>query len=64
LLCRVAQLILFTISAVLLFSGSMKAQDNPMFLTLVIVPLVYYLLDRLVMRLGKSRRKAELLLEE
>jgi HAE1 family hydrophobic/amphiphilic exporter-1 len=37
---------------------------SSMFLTLVIVPLVYYLMDRGMMRLGKNRKKVELVLEE
>jgi hypothetical protein len=35
-----------------------------MFLTLVIVPLTYYLMDRGMMRLGKNGKKVELILEE
>ncbi|MDR1225360.1 MAG: efflux RND transporter permease subunit [Prevotellaceae bacterium] len=37
---------------------------SSMFLPLVIVPLMYYLMDRGMMRLGKNRKKAELVLEE
>jgi HAE1 family hydrophobic/amphiphilic exporter-1 len=37
---------------------------SSMFLTLVIVPLVYYLMDRGMMRVGQDRKKVELLLEE
>jgi HAE1 family hydrophobic/amphiphilic exporter-1 len=37
---------------------------SSMFLTLVIVPLVYYLMDRVMSRLGRNKKKAELLPEE
>jgi HAE1 family hydrophobic/amphiphilic exporter-1 len=37
---------------------------SSMFLTLVIVPLVYYLMDRVMPRLGRNRKKAELVLKE
>jgi HAE1 family hydrophobic/amphiphilic exporter-1 len=33
---------------------------SSMFLTLVIVPLVYYLMDRVMMRLGRNEKKVEL----
>jgi HAE1 family hydrophobic/amphiphilic exporter-1 len=37
---------------------------SSMFLTLVIVPLVYYIMDRAMIRLGRNEKKVELLLEE
>jgi HAE1 family hydrophobic/amphiphilic exporter-1 len=37
---------------------------SSMLLTLVIVPLVHYLMDKVMIRLGKNRKKVELLLEE
>jgi HAE1 family hydrophobic/amphiphilic exporter-1 len=37
---------------------------SSMFLTLVIVPLAYYLMDRVMMRRGKNGKKVKLVLEE
>jgi HAE1 family hydrophobic/amphiphilic exporter-1 len=34
---------------------------SSMFLTLVIVPLVYYLMDKVMIRFGRNRKKVELL---